>query len=213
MNQANLLLIRFYVLRVRLVKTLVQKDRQNEKEVCVICGSDRVWDKSPQCSTRMLFRLCDERPAQKLLNAAELNQDSVFIRIAIYYEGGVKALFAANILYHNKCLRKYFREYERKIVSIMNNLDKEDRSKDETVLQVFKIVLSSFDIENCPYSVCFVRDKMNKQLTDTEVIKRMLSHNYDGLCFPQNKRNSQMFFSSKLTPEQIVEALKRSTVT
>ena len=66
-----------------------------------------VWDKFSQCSTRTLFRICEERPAQKLLNVAELNQDSVFTRIAIYYEGGVKALFAADILYHNKCLRKY----------------------------------------------------------------------------------------------------------
>ena len=65
------------------MKTLVQKDRKKEKEVCVMSGFDRVWDKSSQCSTRTLFRL-EEYPAQKLMNAAELNQNNVFTQIAIY---------------------------------------------------------------------------------------------------------------------------------
>ena len=95
----------------------------------------------------------------------------------------MKALFAADILYHNKCLRIRTED----IFHNANNLDKEDRSKDETVLQFFKNVLSSFDIENF---VSFVRDEMNKQLTDAEVINRTvknLLHNYDGLCFTYMK--------------------------
>ena len=162
----------------------VKRQKKNEQEICVICGSDRVWDNTLKCAERKkLYRLCEEFGAQKLLNAAELKQDSVFTRLAIYYDVAMKALFAADVKYHGNCLRKYIREYDRKIASIINNLDKEDCGKDEAVLQVFKNVLSSCDLENYAYSISFVRDEINKQLSNAEVtnrnVKNLLLQHYD----------------------------------
>ena len=56
---------------------------------------------------------------------------------------------------------------------------------------------------------------MNKQLTDGEVtnrtVKSLLLHNHD-VSLTLKIKAIQMFFSSELSPEQILEALRRSTV-
>ena len=44
-----------------------------------------------------LFRLCELYPAQKLLNAAELNRDDVYTRIVFCYEGGAKDIITLTV--------------------------------------------------------------------------------------------------------------------
>ena len=109
------------------------------KEICVICGQDRIWDKTTDTRIHKRFRLCEQYSAQKLLNAAELNRDEVYTRIIFCYEGGTEDVFANDIHYHNKCLRKYFKRYDSKIDLIMENLDKEDdANKDSSKVVVMK---------------------------------------------------------------------------
>ena len=64
----------------------------------------------------------------------------------------------------------------------------------------------------------FLRDEMNKKLSDTPVrnrtVKNLLLKNYNHLCFtyPRSRRESQMFFSCRLTAEEILESLRRSKI-
>ena len=128
-----------------------------------------------------LFCLCEMYPAQKLLNAAELNRD-VYTRIVFCYEGGAKDIYARDIHYHANCLRKYFRDYDRRIDSIMVNLEKEEDTSNDIISNVFEEIMSSFDLDNNAYSVSFLRDEMNKKLSDTPVRNRTVKN----LCMPFN---------------------------
>ena len=81
-----------------------KRQKSDSKNVCVVCGHDRIWDKKEQKQARELFRISEEYSAQKLLNAAEVNQDDVYTRIVFCYEDGVKAIFAEDTFYHGNCL-------------------------------------------------------------------------------------------------------------
>ena len=74
-----------------------------------------------------MYRICEVNRAQKLLNAAELLQDSVFTRLSTCYDSGVGAVFAADIEYHDNCMRRYLIDYDQKIESIMENSTDEVR--------------------------------------------------------------------------------------
>ena len=135
--------------------TRSERQKVDTKNVCVVCGHDRTWDKTLEMRIHKLFRLRELSPAQKLLNASELNRDDVYTRIVFCYEGGAKDKYARDIHYHANCLRKYFREYDRRIDSIMVNLEKEEDTSNDIISNVFEEIMSSFDLDNNTYSVSF----------------------------------------------------------
>ena len=180
--------------------TRIKRRRTSEIKTCIICGSNRRWNAGNQDYDYKMYRICEVNRAQKLLNAAELLQDSVVTRLSTCYDSDVGAVFAADFEYHKSCMRKYLIDYDRKIESIMDNLEKENTSTDQ-VREVFNKIVSTLDLENISYSVSYVREEMNKLLCNDNItnrsVKTLLLENYGQLiCFtyPHNRRNSQMFF-------------------
>ena len=173
------------------------KRQKTEKFSCVVCGKERHWDRQEKTFVHKLFRLCEAYSAQKLINAADLNKDDIYTRIIFCYSSDdpKKAIFARDTYYHNSCLRKYFRAYDRRIQEIMENLGKEDESRKDNLLKTFRSVMSTLDLTNNAYSVTYLRDEMNKILSDSPVrnrsVKNLLLQNYEHLCFTYPRRKSQ----------------------
>ncbi len=61
--------------------------------------------------------------AQKLLNAAKLLQDRVYILTVSMC--GPEDVLAAEFQYHNCCCKEYFNTYNAKIEDILKNAEKE----------------------------------------------------------------------------------------
>ena len=64
------------------------------------------------------FRICEARRARLFLFAIKFNKDDVYTRCSLLQNIG--DVYAADIMYHKKCLSNYLRRFEREIEEILN---------------------------------------------------------------------------------------------
>ena len=57
------------------------------------------------------FRICEARRARLFLSAIKFNKDDVYTRCSLLQNIG--DVYAADIMYHKKCLSNYLRRFER----------------------------------------------------------------------------------------------------
>ena len=190
--------------------------RKKEK-LCVVCGS-RTLFKSKHDLSCDLFRICTVGRARKLINAAALFQDVVFDRISVHQDES--AIFAADILAHKDCIKKYIKRYDDHIEKILYNLELEANvaSDSDDIVQAFEQVVNTLDIEHIGYTLSTIRDKINSILGDEGVhvtnrqVKSMLIERYKErivFTYPEMKRSSQMFFGNNIQAIEIAETLKK----
>src|SRR6476469_1577039 len=88
-------------------------DRDPRTIPCVLCGN--ITNK--KCRDK--FRISEYDSAKKLIDAANYNQDEVFIRIADRLkddeDSSVKSVVSADLYCHHLCRQNYTRKYEREI--------------------------------------------------------------------------------------------------
>ena len=182
-----------------------------------MCGS-RTLFKSKHDWSCDLFRICTVGRARKLINAAALFQDVVFDRISVHQDES--SIFAADILAHKDCIKKYIKRYDDHIENILYNLELEANVANNTddIAQAFDQVVNQLDIEHKGYTLSTIRDKINSILGDEGVhvtnrqVKSMLIERYkEGIVFtyPETKRSSQMFFGNNIQAIDIAETLKK----
>lgn len=102
----------------------------DEKE-CVICGSKGLYIDRHTGVCTYTFRICTTVRARKLINAAALFQDAVFNRISIYSDE--KSIFAADLMTHKQCIKKYIKQYDDHISRILQNIELEVNEDDTTI--------------------------------------------------------------------------------
>lgn len=114
---------------------------------CTVCGKNRVYISNHQYEYQR-YRVCTVLRARKLINAASLFQDEVHARLSLYPDEN--AIFAADILAHNHCLKAYIKKYDDYIKTIFANLDLESDAalSADTVKQAFNSVVEDLDIEH-----------------------------------------------------------------
>ena len=64
------------------------------------------------------FRICEARRARLFLFAIKFNKDDVYTRCSLLQNIG--DVYAADIMYHKKCLSNYLRRFEHEIEEILN---------------------------------------------------------------------------------------------
>ena len=184
------------------------KRRKTDEEKCIIC------DKKKYKNDKVLYRLCELPRAQKFMDAIKFKLDEVYTRCSIYQT--VKDLFAADILSHKSCMNRYLIQYQRELTDA---LDKEENGNQSDLKQAFETILEEINLEKNAYSLSECRDKLNEQLKDCQVsnqqLKKMLISEFgQDICFsyPRDKQKSQMFFSSNVSPKDLVETLRSTDI-
>lgn len=178
---------------------------------CIICGSDRLTVKPKTIHTS--YRICEKPMAQKLLNAAIMFKDRVYTETAAMCNVG--DVFAADIHYHDKCCKAYFRKYQTKIEEIMNNLEMEDSATATDDSLKARFLSLELDFSKSAHSLTSIRDRLNESsspgIVSNRAVKQLIIELYgDAVCFtyPRNERISQMVFCTKSSPETLVESLR-----
>ncbi len=127
-------------------------------------------------------------------------------------------VFAADLYYHSYFCKDYFNKYNATIEEILKNLDAEDSvtASDESLKAQFLALGLNFD--STAHSLTSIRDTLNENVTvpvSSRTIERVIIELYgDSVCFtyPNNKRVSQMVFSTKCNPVSLVESMRISPV-
>ena len=79
---------------------------------CIVCNQMKSKDIVKR------FRICEARRARLFLSAIKFNKDDVYTRCSLLQNIG--DVYAADIMYHKKCLSNYLRRFEREIEEILN---------------------------------------------------------------------------------------------
>lgn len=183
--------------------------------VCIICGSAVKTIK--QKKVHKLLRVSEKPMAQKLLNAAKLLKDRVYIQTLSMC--GTEDVLAAEFEYHTCCCKEYFNTYNAKIEEILRDVEEEHcvSAGDESLKTQFLSL--GLDFNSKAYSLSSIRDKLNDIVTvpvSNRTVKHLIITLYgDTVCFtyPHNKRLSQMVFATQnASPQCLVESLRVSPV-
>lgn len=75
------------------------------KHLCIVCSKIKTKN------VARMYRICEEDCAVRFLEVTRYLQDEVFSKTS--YLTDVSSVYAADVYYHNSCLRKYFRKYDR----------------------------------------------------------------------------------------------------
>ena len=122
---------------------------------CVICDHMKCQGESKR------YRIGDASRAKKLLKAAAFNKDSVQTRIIFMKTVG--DVFAADIMYHNNCLIKYFMQFQRDVDALME-INFDDPDQIPLVESTFRSFINEIDITKRGYALSDVRDALIKEL-------------------------------------------------
>ena len=178
---------------------------------CVIC--DRTRESSGD-RNRKLYRISESDRAMLFLDALNFFKDEVMTRCA--FVGSAGDVFAADIFYHGNCMRQYLLKYERQVAALFENIERSNQAA--TVDLNSQNVFDNLDFKSSSYSVTHIRNLINANLEkDLQIDNRrtkvlLLKYFQDTICFtyPDNKRNSQMVYSSSLLQSNILETLRSS---
>ena len=196
------------------------KTQEEEKNVCVICGKDRVYIRDRRYDHH-LFTITEEPRAQQLINVArhfigrESYHGQVHERIALLT---VPDRMTDVVRYHKTCLRRYFIDYNGEVMSVMKNLEQEEcaivKGTDKRK-EMFEKALLELDLKHNGYPVSHLRNLVNKKLDafdhmNNRCIKALLIEKYKEnivFTYPEAKRLSQMFFLADFSQAELAEVL------
>ena len=127
---------------------------------CIICNQIKCQ------SVLKRFRISESNHARNLINAVNFNKDSVYTRCILYKTPG--DIFAADVMYHKKCMVIYIGQFMRDIDNLMSSADVND---DPCLEDAFEKMLLILELDKCGYALSDCRELMNKELHTTGVGK------------------------------------------
>lgn len=176
--------------------------------LCIVCNSER----EPKTKIRTLYRISEKCCAENFLEAVDFHKGSVQTRCI--FMKSANDVFAYDVYYHKGCLRSFLKSHEKAKELIMDGIDaSNDRMEiDDRAIMIFQ----SLNFEERGYSVSDIREKINVNqpesncYTNKQIKILMIKYYGDTICFtyPNDKKLSQMVYSSKLLTENVVEALR-----
>ena len=178
------------------------------KNPCIICNQITFKGDSN------LHRICEEKRAKLFLCAIRLNLDEVYTRCSTYKTA--EHIFAADIVSHKNCIKRYLLQYQRYAEEIIN-YDEPDDDSDIDVEEAFTTMLSQLHLETKGYTISACHDILNSKLegyaiSNRKVKQMLIKHFGEEICitYPKEKNKSQMFFSTKICPATLIETLRVS---
>ncbi|XP_057301781.1 uncharacterized protein LOC130636171 isoform X1 [Hydractinia symbiolongicarpus] len=163
------------------------------------------------------FRICEIRRANSFLSAIKFNKDAVYDRCVLLKCPG--DIFAADIVYHRKCLNGYIVKFERDIEAIMYT--RNEHHEGAVFANTFKNFLSTLDLKKHAYSMSFCRDQLNEILekehnseayVTNRTLKTLLIDNFGeelSFTYPKDRKKSQMFYLSDThTTATVIETMR-----
>lgn len=192
-----------------------RKSQIPEEKACIICDRVRIGDLRKRC-VRIEYGA-----AEKFLRICNHFKDAVFTRIALY--NNPERLLAANVHYHDNCLRSYTAQYSRSIAndtshnnSNKNNLNGEtnsDASLERTkCIQNVLIALNEGLQSGKAYTLSEICNSVKSALPldasiDNRLIKKRLMSIYgDQIKFfvPKEKNKSTIVYRADVSVEEVL---------
>ena len=135
-------------------RKIVQSPTLPHEKPCVICNQIKFKGESKR------LRISEKRRANLFLSAIKFNKDDVQTRCILHNTAG--DIFAADVMYHKKCLSTYLVNFQREVERIMN--DKNENHQGTAFENVFQNLIKMFDMKNHAYSMSDCRDLLNEML-------------------------------------------------
>ncbi len=188
---------------------------------CLLCGA------MAHKKCRDKFKICEYDSAKKLIEAASLNKDDVFTRIADRIKenehDSVKSVLSADLYCHNLCRQNYMRKYERDMKT--EELEKPAISNNKHVL--FTRTLPYIDNILANGECCTISDivefatsllQEGEVLTSTfqnrDMKQMIMSHYGEAVRISSNTRvnESDIFLSSLISAAELATKLKNQDI-
>ena len=122
------------------------------------------------------MRICEARRARLFLSTIKYNKDDVYTRCSLLQNIG--DVFAADVMYHKKCLSNYLRRFEREIEEILNPPLSELEKGDINLL--FKEFVETIDVQNKAYTLSDCREQFERYLEKSD---------HKGTLFSNSEKN------------------------
>ena len=135
--------------RLKLDLTNTASTSTVKESPCTVCNQMKSKDDAKR------IRICEPRRARLFLSAIEYNKDDVYTRCILLQNIG--DVFAADVVYHEKCLSKYLCRFERKIEEILNPPLSELEKGDINTL--FKEFVETINVQNKAYALSDCRER------------------------------------------------------
>ena len=133
-------------------KPLKTSDPKNKP--CIVCDQMKCKGETER------HRISEADLASNFLKATLFNKDAVYIR-TIFLKT-VPDVFKEDVIYHDKCLKRYIRKFQRDVDNLMKQTY--DEIEPDKLGEVFKALVDSIDISKQGYALSDLRDSVNKQL-------------------------------------------------
>ena len=122
-------------------------------------------------------------------------------------------MYRCSIFSHKNCMKRYILRYQRNAEEIIN-YDEPDHGSDIDLNEAFKAMISELYLDTKGYAISSCRDILNSKLdgyaiSSRKVKQTLINHFREEICFiyPKGRTKSQMFFSSKICPSELIETL------
>ena len=184
-----------------------KKRESQDGSVCIICSKPRFKGDAN------LYRICEASRAKVFLSAIQYNMDDVYTKCSIYKTK--EHIFAADIVSHKGCMKRYLIQYQRKMEEIMRCDCSTDN--DSNIIEVFNSVISKMELVHNAYTISTCRDMINSKLIgediDNRKVKTLLIQQFgEDICFtyPRDQSISQGFFLRTIGTSDVVETIRNS---
>ena len=173
-------------------KTLVSPLGQQS---CIIC------QQAKSKGVSKLFRISEYKSAASFV---------VHTRCVFFQSVG--DIFAADIMYHNGCMRAYIRDFERsleKIDQIRHEVDEDSSAVIDEFCSTLMLATEGYLLSDCRDEINKKLDSKGKSITITNrQLKEFLikKYGYDiGFSSSYRKNESEMFFSTNISKNELVK--------
>ena len=108
-------------------------------------------------------------------------------------------------------MKRYILRYQRNAEEIIN-YDEPDHGSDIDLNEAFKAMISELYLDTKGYAISSCHDILNSKLDGYAISShkgKLINHFREEICFtyPKGRTKSQMFFSSKICPAELIETL------
>lgn len=134
-------------------------DLNPKDKPCVICNLVK------HKGTSERFRISENARAKHFICAYTFHKDDVYTRCVLYKTPG--DIFAADVMYHKKCLETYFSKFRREVEAVL--LYEDTRNDTEEVLNIFKTMVYSLELDSHGYAVSDIRQLLNQRFIEEEI--------------------------------------------
>lgn len=184
--------------------------RNFDKKKCIFCQN------ASYKGQRQMFRISEKTMAEKLLKYVKVKRDDVFTRLCTCTSA--EDIFAADVMYHSGCEKKYFRNPVLEIETPTPSTDSTSEAS-TTLEEAFHMLIAEVDEElQCK---CFELTALTMRLkelssnsveVDNRTTKRLLVAHYGGellFSLPKDKSKSSLVFKITIPLHEVVEEIRR----